>query len=93
MNDFVFKFIFESEKDKAFPNSRVFRMYIQKKYGIVDIFDGTKLYIAINKYQLKKYGRSVNPNDYIDLTKETLQHKRDIRRSVKYKKIARRKRG
>ena len=61
MNDFVFNYIFEETKDKGFINARHFRSYIQKKYGIKEQNIGTKLYTAINKYQINKYGRLINP--------------------------------
>lgn len=61
MNDFVFRFIFENEKDKGWSNSRWFRTYIKKKYRITNQEDGTKLYVAINKYQIEKYGITIDP--------------------------------
>ena len=61
MNDFIFNFIFEETKDKGFINATHFRSYILKKYGIKERETGTQLYTAINKYQIKKYGRSINP--------------------------------
>lgn len=61
MDDFVFKYIFETEKDKPWSNSNWFRLYIRKKYNITNQEDGTKLYTAINRYQVKKYGGSIEP--------------------------------
>ena len=72
MNDFVFKFIFEKEKNKAWTNSSWFRFYLKNNYGITNQDDGTRLYIAINKYQVKKFGRTIDPKflyykeDYIN---------------------------
>lgn len=86
MNDFMFNYIFNNEKDKAFFNAKVFRIYLERTYGIKDIKMGTDLYIAINRYQVKKYGCSVNPNDFIDLSKETLRRKAKIRMQSKRKR-------
>lgn len=83
MNDFVFKFIFENSKDKAFINSTDFRRYLWKRYGIREKEIGTELYIAINKYQVKKYGRSINPA-YVWKTKEEERIKTQIGHSRKH---------
>ena len=87
MDDFIFNFIFEELKDRTFCNSKQFRVVIEKKYGIKDRALGTKLWVAISNYQIKKYGQSINPNLYIDLTKETLRKKAHIRRTVKRRKL------
>lgn len=87
MDNFIFNFIFEELKDRTFCNSIQFRMLLEKKYGIKDRALGTKLWIAISNYQIKKYGQSINPNLYIDLSKETLRKKAHIRRSVKREKL------
>ena len=91
MDDFIFNFIFEELKDKTFCNSKQFRVVIEKKYGIKDRALGTKLWVAISNYQIKKYGQSINPNLYIDLTKETLRKKAHIRKCVKREKLHGRK--
>lgn len=62
MTDFAFNLIFQIEKDREIYNSKVFRHYIRKKYGVKDQEEGTNLYIAIIKYQVKKYGKSIQPN-------------------------------
>ena len=85
MNDFVFKFIFENTKDKAFNNSMQFRKYLWETYGIKEKELGTELYIAINKYQVKKYGRSINPI-FEYHTKETERIKTQINQSRKQQK-------
>lgn len=89
MNDFVFNYIFEQVKDRGFSNALQFRVYLFKKYGIDDRYrqDITRLYVDINRYQVKKYGRSVNPNQYIDLSKETLRRKGKSRYSVKQHRL------
>ena len=88
MNDFVFNYILNEIKDKTFSNTRQFRLYLLKKYKIDDTYrqDITRLWIAINKYQIKKYGRSINPSLYIDLSKETLYRKAQIRKAVMYER-------
>lgn len=83
MNEIVFKYIYEKEKNKGWQNSRQFRGYIYKTYNIKDSKIGTDLYIAINRYQIKKYGCSVSPDLYIDLSKETLRRKALIRRAIR----------
>ena len=82
MSDFAFDFIFEISKDKCFTNSREFRGYLWNKYGIRDKSFGTKLYIAINNYQVKKYGKSLNPRGYnysVEEYKEIAQRRRSIK--------------
>lgn len=83
MNEIIFKYIFTKEKDKGWQNSTQFKGYLYKTYNIKDNQEGTRLYIAINKYQVKKYGGSVNPDLYIDLSKETLKKKALIRKAVR----------
>lgn len=78
MNDFIFNFIFAAEKNKPWSNSNVFRKYVIRKYGIVDVFDTTRLYIAINKYQVKKFGRSIQPHE-IRYSEEYLAKARTMR--------------
>lgn len=75
MNDFVFNYIYEISKDKAFINATQFRHYLWCRYGIINKEFGTRLYTAINKYQIKKYGRSINPQ-YVFYAKETEEIKR-----------------
>ena len=81
MNDFVFNVIFEREKEKAWVNSYVFRVYLKRKYGILDRDIGSQLYIAINKYQVNKYGSSIQPHnirykeDYLNYAKYLRQMK------------------
>lgn len=87
MDDFIFNFIFEELKDRTFCNSKQFRVVLEKKYGIKDRELGTKLWVAISNYQIKKYGQSINPNLYIDLSKETLYRKAQIRKAVMYERI------
>ena len=84
MNDFIFKFVFESEKDKPWSNSNVFRNYIKKKYNINNQSDGTKLYIAINKYQVKKYGGSMQPHNI--LCREDYLRRAEVIRKEKYRR-------
>lgn len=74
MNDFTFNYIFEMSKDKFFTNATQFRYYLWNRYGIKEKEFGTKLYTAINKYQVKKYGRSINPQ-YVFYTKESEKRK------------------
>ena len=75
MNDFTFKYLFEISKDKAFVNSTQFRHHRANRYGINEREFGTRLYTAINNYQVKKYGRSINPQ-YVYYSKETEERKR-----------------
>lgn len=86
MDDFLYNFIFSELKDRNFSNSQQFRMMLKKKYGINNRALGTKLYTAISNYQIKKYGQSVNPNIWVDLSKETLRYKGTLRRTEKYRK-------
>lgn len=83
MNEILFKYIFEKEKNKGWQNSKQFRGYIYKTYNLKNYQEGTELYIAINRYQVKKYGCSVNPDLYIDLSKETLRRKALIRKAIR----------
>ena len=81
MNDFIFNFIFNELKDRTFSSSTQFRIVLEKKYGIKDIETGTRLWIAISNYQIKKYGQSINPQNWVDLSKETLRKKGRQRRA------------
>lgn len=63
MNDFIFNYIFNKEKDKSWLNANVFRGYVRRKYKIKDFAFGTRIYTAINRYQVKRYGRSLQTND------------------------------
>lgn len=81
MNDFIFNFIFNELKDRTFSSSTQFRIVLEKKYGIKDIEPGTRLWTAISNYQIKKYGQSINPQNWVDLSKETLRKKGRQRRA------------
>ena len=89
MDDFIFNFIFEELKDRTFCNSIQFRMLLEKKYGIKDKALGTRLWTAISNYQIKKYGQSINPQNWVDLSKETLRKKGKLRRDAKYQRLKR----
>ena len=84
MNDFVFNYIFQNEKDKAWSNARLFRFYIRKKYNIVDVEFVSKLYAFINKYQVKKYGGSINPHSI--RTKEDYLLRAQLVRQSRYER-------
>ena len=81
MNDFIFNFIFSELKDRTFSSSTQFRIVLEKKYGVKDIETGTRLWTAISNYQIKKYGQSINPQNWVDLSKETLRKKGRQRRA------------
>jgi hypothetical protein len=81
MNDFIFNFIFSELKDRTFSSSTQFRIVLEKKYGIKDRETGTRLWTAISNYQIKKYGQSINPQNWVDLSKETLRKKGRQRRA------------
>ena len=80
MNDFIFNFIFENEKETFWTNANIFRSRIRRKYGIVSPKDETRLYIAINQYQVKKYGHSVQPQN-IRTKEDYLQRARTVRQA------------
>lgn len=53
MNRFIFDFIFNTEKDKPLLSAKQFKAKIYKQYKLeID----NELYVAINNYQIKKYG-------------------------------------
>lgn len=82
MDEFIFNYIFETSKDKEFINAIQFRHYLSSKYGINNKRLGTDLYIAINRYQVKKYGKSLNPM-FVFYSKETEARIRANRNSIK----------
>ena len=86
MNDFIFNFIFNELKDRTFSSSTQFRIVLEKKYGIKDIETGTRLWTTISNYQIKKYGQSINPQNWVDLSKETLRRKGRQRRAELHRK-------
>lgn len=81
MDEFMFNFIFSELKDRTFSSAIQFRALLKKKYGIEDTALGTKLWVAISNYQIKKYGQSINPELWIDFSKEELRRKGKIRRA------------
>lgn len=53
MNDFLFKILFAKYKDTTIQNAKDLKRKVYSEYKILINSD---LYIAINKYQVKKYG-------------------------------------
>lgn len=90
MDEFMFNFIFSELKDRTFSSAGQFRILLEKKYGIKDRQLGTRLWVAISNYQIKKYGQSINPNLWVDLSKEELRRKGNLRRTIKYKRLKKR---
>ena len=62
--EFIENIIFENEKDNAFGNSNYFYKKLNVRYNIrATAKDYSELYKRIINYQIKKYGRSLNPRE------------------------------
>ena len=62
MDNFMFNYIFYTEKDQPLLSAKQFKAKIYKKYRL-EI--NNELFVAINNYQIKKYGSPLeNPKRF-----------------------------
>ena len=72
MNRFIFDIIFNIEKDKPLLSAKQFKARIYKKYKLEINND---LFVAINNYQIKKYGIPLGDPKRTGINHQDLLHR------------------
>ena len=73
-------FLFELYKDNSFKNSEHFRKELKEKYNLTDE-QLSELYVMISKYQVNKYGQTLDSRYIIHTDHKRVTAARRARRA------------